>query len=149
MIDRRGTEGIGYQGDTLGAPLTNLTAVLPRRDLISVRPDEVRLGSDRIEWKPNVLFQWQPGAPASDCLFNFLALADADDPAAFVQFARGHGVLGLTEDAVPAAFAERDYPRVTDDPEWRFERIADWKAHARNARTLMLLADAVKRGRRI
>ena len=97
----------------------------------------------------DVVFHWQPGAPASDCLFNFVALADADDPDDVRPICPGHGVLGLTEDAFPAAWAESDCPRVADDPEWRFERIADWRAHARNARTLMLLANAVKRGRRI
>jgi hypothetical protein len=148
MAEREAVHGTESREDALTVPFIDLVAVLPRRELVSARPGEVRLGPDRIEWSADC-FQWQPGAPANDCLYDFVALADADDPDEFMQFAQGHGVLGLTEDAVPAASAESDCPRVADDPRWRFERIADWRAYARNARMLMILADALKRGRLI
>jgi hypothetical protein len=148
MIDRRERDGSGGRDGVPDALSTNLTAVLLRRDLISERPGEVRLGPDRIEWRATE-FDWQPGARGSDCLSNFTALANSDDPDDFVEFAKGHGVLGLTEDAIPAASRESDCPRVEGDPEWRFERIADWKAYARNASKLMTLAGELKHGRLI
>jgi hypothetical protein len=148
MVDRREHDGTGSRDEVTNASSTNLTAVLPRRDLFSVRPGEVRLGPERIEWKSSE-FDWHPAARSGDCLSNFIALANSDDPDDVVQFARGHGVLGLTADAIPAASQDSDCPRVASDPEWRFERIEDWRAYARNASLLITLADELKRGRRI
>ena len=137
----------GPEGEERILPV-DLLAALPQRSLFSSRPLELRLGPDRIEWRAKK-GAWLPGAPFSDCLFNFLALADEVDPAAFLAFAETHGVLGLTEDALPEYFERKLCPRVPDDPDWAFEPLEAWRAHARNARMLLALALALRQGEAI
>jgi hypothetical protein len=121
----------------------DLPAVLPQRDLYSVRPPEVRPGPDRIEWR------WQPlrglpGAPASVCLFNFLKLADSDGPEDFARYAAVHGVLNLSENGLPSTFTEEGAPFVPGQRLWRFEPVNLWKAYAQDAKMLLVLAMALR-----
>jgi hypothetical protein len=90
-----------------------------------------------------------PGAPASDCLFNFLKLTDSDDPEDFARYAAVHGVLGLTEHGLPATFAEKDPPLVPGDPLWHFELVSLWRAYAQNAKMLLVLTMALRQNERI
>src|SRR4051794_24565703 len=93
----------------------DIPAIFPQKDLHSVAPEQVRGGPARIEWRQGHP-RGKPGAPASDCLFNFLRLADAHEPDEFVQFAATHGVLGLTEKGFPGSYDGTDPPVVPDDP---------------------------------
>ena len=51
----------------------DLLIPLPQQSLISRRPEAIRLGPERIEWRSNPS-RWLPGANGSDCLFTFLTL---------------------------------------------------------------------------
>jgi hypothetical protein len=122
---------------------TRLPAVLSLKDVNSVSPDTVRTSQDRIEW--TISNQgWVPGASASDCLWNFIKLADAEGESDFVEYAARHGVLGLTSDATPGVASGSHTQVVDGDPTWHWEPIEAWRAWAIAAKSAVLLASALK-----
>jgi hypothetical protein len=130
------------------ASVIDLPAVLPQRDLYSGRPAAVRAGPDRIEWSWGEA-KGLPGAPGSECLFNFLKLADSDDLVDFVRYANVHGVLGLTVKGLPGTFGGENPPTVSGEPAWNWEPVNLWKAYAQNAKMLLILTMALRADKRI
>lgn len=126
---------------------------LPRRQILSVRPEQVRARPGRIEWHIEWHrgrgWHWLPGASASDCLFNFVRLADATSPEEFAHFAAVHGVLGIDEAGMPGVSTGKPPQLVPGDDTWFFERVSLWKAYAQGAKILLLLAEALRGDKQI
>jgi len=123
----------------------DIPTALPQRDVYSMKPAVVRAGPNRIEWRHWPDEAWEQGAPASDCLFNFLKLAHADDVEEFVRFASIHGVLGLTETGLPETFHDtKDVLTVPGEWEWHFESATLWKVYAQSAKSILVLAMALR-----
>jgi hypothetical protein len=142
MAGDRGID-LGDVGGLRRPSVVDIPAILTQQGLYSVRPPEVRPGPGRIEWRWG---DFEVGAPASDCLFNFLRLTDTDDLNEFVRYAAVHGVLGLTKKGLPGTYDASDAPAVSNDPAWRFESLNTWKAYAQNAKMILILTAALRRG---
>lgn len=125
-------------------------------------PARVRLGPDRLEWIPAADADgddwrwWREGEPASGALWAFIKLATEPDGERFVDFARRFGVLGLTSAGRPGVTPQVRGLSSTDQvmKPWHgcavsWEPIPAWRAYAANAKAIVYLATALRRGERI
>jgi hypothetical protein len=109
-------------------------------------PSQVRIREHRLEWQ--IESGWTAGVVADECLWRFLRLADRETPEdRFKEFAESYGVLGLGIDGKPGV-ADGTFPphEETDGACWFGESLEDWRAYATNAKALLLLTLALRRG---
>lgn len=118
-------------------------------------PERVRLRGDWLEWRLGSARGWREGQPAEGALRAFLGLSGgAVADGAFVAFARRYGVLGLTVDGLPGVAATDPGasfpPRAGEGAAaWFREPIAGWRGYADHAKAVLLLAAALRTGRRL
>ncbi|MDP9359196.1 MAG: hypothetical protein M3R02_28715 [Chloroflexota bacterium] len=129
----------------MAVEVTTLAVADPLRGVRLAVPTEIRVREGRLEWRIDP--DWQEGAPADQCLWAFLRLADDKGDAGVVAFARRYGVLGIGADGKPGT-AGGGFPPTIDGGEsaWFSEPLQSWRAHARNAKAVLTLAMELRRG---
>jgi len=112
-------------------------------------PTHVRAGTARIEWgvardaDDNL---WANGAPAAECLWEFVRLAGSSDTDNFVRYASRYGVLGLTRDAIPGTADGVRARAIEGEVSWFWEPVEAWRAWAIHAKATLALASALQAG---
>lgn len=134
----------------------------PLEMMVVRKPREVRLAGEWIEWKAAVPYQegdpitlerfdsmrWGEAEYSDRILWDFVALAEQDDPAAFLGFAQRYGVLVALQ-------TERRWRICTDDESllplqvegregWYREAIATWRAVAWHLKMILVLGSYLK-----
>ncbi len=133
----------------------------PLESIIVSKPRHVRLADEWIEWRAPIRWKeggeislesleeshWAAGEYSDRILWEFVDLAEQDDPAVFLDFAQRYGVLLALQAGENWLICAEGTPlpaRVKGEQDWYREAIATWRAIAWHFGTILQLASYLK-----